>query len=1276
MSAIEGEHLGKATYDLEVSLGEFKRNMREGRGEADQMGVTLDALDGIARITEEALGRIRLSPDQAAESRITAKSILEGVQGISEEAMVAAQLLDKVRITEAQATESSIAGERIKHNVKDIGDEADRTKRKLTEVKIAGGVPGRSGVGVGLFGSGFGRVGLLGTAIGAGVLTAPAAGPAMAGLLAGIPTFIAGIVGAAGTLALALHGVGAAIGGDKKAFDQLQPSAQQFVLTIRSLSGWVDHLREIAGHNLFPGLTEGLHAALSPGTVSAISVAVAQLAHALGLAGAEWGHFFGSAEFQQIFGPLMAAAAIEIGDISSAVLHLFDALGVLARAAIPLTSWITNEIDNGARLAAQWMHAADASGALSGGMNEARTSLTLVLHLLGALFNAVGALGSALYPVSKVAVKDLTDGLNALAGIIHDNQDKIRELVGGALAALVETVKVLVPIIGHVFDMLNSIAHAVGGWEVAFEVVIGGFLALKFASLASSIAGTASKIALIGTDAAVAEGELGGLRSALLGLGAPEVLAALAAVTVAIAGIEFLRAQAKHIASQDGGNFTLNNGQTFGLGAGRVAGTYTGPGSGVDQSTIGTGYSPAAEAMMKAAAGRGQTANAAAMAAAAANPSNMQAGRAKMLAFAKSALGAPYLWGGSGPNGFDCSGLVMWAFANGLNVTLPHLTDAQAAMGVQVDPRKAAIGNVVFTQPGEVEAGVRHSWGHEGLIVGFTKDGQPIIESAPGKGKRVHTTTGFSAFAGGGKFMVRDLAVTDQYSSGSDPFGTPQPFDKNVGKPPKAPVIPVTASHALDLASMNANLAKQLGNVGGTAKRYLENEIADLNVAKRELQKKLGNKNLSAADRAELNRSLTNVENRIRDVHTLIKKAILVTGTDLLPDALVDRLKQLSGQFKADSAYASVLTGDAAEKYQDTLRKNLTDQASTLEQEQASLQRKLASTSGRQKQAVQDELDKVNQQLGDVQDQVLQSLEGVVQTMQSHESSAISSVTSEFDAAFEQKTQEMIDALGRQFFQNGLLTPEETAYQAMLADDRQKQLQDTLANAKTPEERAAAEHAIEEDRASAAATESRRKADEAYTAAVAQLQKQRTALEAAMNADLAKLGDGLLNGTASLSDLTAIADEYGIKLDKETIPDLANLTNATADLEKAFEDLADYIEKITGNSPDHPGSNSASATIESGFGTGTTPVPPGKPPVPIDDLTSWVTASAIRSPDRGSSGISTAALGSVSNRDIVIEVDSRELARVNAEGLARNPQATRLTAKVVSPALATVTSVG
>ncbi|GAA3768918.1 C40 family peptidase [Streptomyces chiangmaiensis] len=90
-------------------------------------------------------------------------------------------------------------------------------------------------------------------------------------------------------------------------------------------------------------------------------------------------------------------------------------------------------------------------------------------------------------------------------------------------------------------------------------------------------------------------------------------------------------------------------------------------------------------------------------AAAAAHAPNTRAAAALSYAYGK--LGSPYVWGATGPDAFDCSGLVQAAYRSA-GVSLPRTTYAQIGAGRRVSRSELLPGDLVFFYSGVSHVGI------------------------------------------------------------------------------------------------------------------------------------------------------------------------------------------------------------------------------------------------------------------------------------------------------------------------------------------------------------------------------------------------------------------------------------------------------------------------------------------------------------------------------------------------------------------------------------------
>ena len=95
-----------------------------------------------------------------------------------------------------------------------------------------------------------------------------------------------------------------------------------------------------------------------------------------------------------------------------------------------------------------------------------------------------------------------------------------------------------------------------------------------------------------------------------------------------------------------------------------------------------------------------------------------------VIAYAKTLLGKPYVWGAQGPNSFDCSGFTYYVFKNKAGIVLPRTSSAQSKYGTSVSWSNLRAGDLMFFDTNGANNG---QVSHVGLYIG---NGQMIHASS------------------------------------------------------------------------------------------------------------------------------------------------------------------------------------------------------------------------------------------------------------------------------------------------------------------------------------------------------------------------------------------------------------------------------------------------------------------------------------------------------------------------------------------------------------------
>lgn len=89
---------------------------------------------------------------------------------------------------------------------------------------------------------------------------------------------------------------------------------------------------------------------------------------------------------------------------------------------------------------------------------------------------------------------------------------------------------------------------------------------------------------------------------------------------------------------------------------------------------------------------------------------------------AMSKVGAPYSWGAAGPDAFDCSGLMYWAYAQ-LGKSIPRTSQAQLAGGTPVSRDQLQPGDIIGFYEGVTHVGM---YVGNGMIIHASTYGVPV----------------------------------------------------------------------------------------------------------------------------------------------------------------------------------------------------------------------------------------------------------------------------------------------------------------------------------------------------------------------------------------------------------------------------------------------------------------------------------------------------------------------------------------------------------------------
>jgi hypothetical protein len=352
-------------------------------------------------------------------------------------------------------------------------------------------------------------VGALGAA---SVAVASALAP-LAGELAGQVGLYSALGQGVGVAKLALSGVSQALGGNKKAYQNLTPAQKTFVDQLKGMKGELKGVQQTAAQGLLPGVVQGLRIATP--LIDRLRPIIGATAKEMGNLAVQAAHMLVSMgpAFQRIGQNNVQV----IGNLGKAAIALGQSLIRIVDAARPLTLWMSQMI----RLGAQWidsqLKAAQASGKLANFLASTQVVMTTLGHIIGNLVVGFYNIGKAAVPLGNDLLRRFTDltakfrewtqsttGKNQIAAYFQAIQPSVHQVFGliGDLAKLVAQLFKPQPGQAALIGGLRRLLDVLGGVFVTTTRTLGPpavKLLTNLARILGSVAGTSGPLTLVVT---------------------------------------------------------------------------------------------------------------------------------------------------------------------------------------------------------------------------------------------------------------------------------------------------------------------------------------------------------------------------------------------------------------------------------------------------------------------------------------------------------------------------------------------------------------------------------------------------------------------------------------------------------------------------------------------------------------------------------------------------------------------------------------------------------